>query len=132
MKPKVQVVRLKLAREMAWEDAMQDSLFWWRKSDVGGWRLLYVPGTAYCTEGYAAYTLAEVDELLPSHVMERDMKYYLHITKTQKTEHFRLPDYYIAYVDISGSRYLRSERDDKAVDAHAKMWLYLKKEGLIE
>ena len=131
------VVSLKFDKEMKELGAEQESYFCWiryiaRDGSKSKWAIAqsYDPISGRI-EVYAAYTLAEVDEMLPDHVEKGNMKYYLHITKTKKTEYFVLPDYYISYVNISGSHYLHSEREDKGVDAHAKMWIYLKKEGLL-
>ena len=136
-----QVVLVDLAREMNELGAEQDSAWYWiQQGDyIDDWSEAFLFSKKeraiydLTLEGdCSAFTVAEVDDMLPGHIEKGKKKYYLFVTKTKKTEYFRLPDHYICYVDISHDEYLHSEREDKSVDAYAKMWLYLKRAGLIE
>jgi hypothetical protein len=137
MKIEDQVVSLELAQEMKGLGMEQESYVCWiryiaRDRSKSKWAVAqsYTPDLADGVEVYAAFTIAEVDVMLPASV-RGDMVYYLHMIKTKRTKYYNQSDYYIAYLDISNNHSLHSERDDKGVDAHAKMWVYLKKEGLL-
>jgi hypothetical protein len=127
-----QVVSVGLAKELKELGVKQDSIWIWVKRVNDKYGLVLEWDVDLRKETYSAYTVAEIDDMLPDHVKKGNIEYYLFITKTNKTESFALSEYYISYVDISYTHYLHSEREDKGVDAHAKMWIYLKKEGLIQ
>jgi len=105
MKKEKQVVCLELAKRLEELGIKQESICCWWKSEVDGWRVLYDPTTIYRIEGYNAYTVAELGEILP---------YYVHSYKE----------------DARSRRWCCNEGDKQCfsnteANARAKMLIYL-------
>jgi hypothetical protein len=74
MKLENQVVSLELARQLKNLGVEQESLFWWNNSyqDMKGdasasaWEISYAPPQSKTLRRYAAFTVAELGEMLPS------------------------------------------------------------------
>ena len=127
-----QLTSLELSKQLKKFGVKQDSLFYWWHSEVEGWVVLYNPATIYRNEGYSAFTVAELGQELPSFAERRGEKYYLYITRTNKTEYSSLPDFYVGYRDIHGNHFLHSEREDNEANARAKMLIWLIKHKLMD
>lgn len=62
MKIEDQVCNVELAKQLEELGVEQDSVFWWWHSPLDDeWKILYDPGTIYRTEGYSAFTIAELE-----------------------------------------------------------------------
>jgi len=81
---------------------------------------------------YAAFTVAELGQKLLSFVEQRGEKYYLLITRTNKTEYSNLPDFYVGYRNVQGTHFLHSKRDDNEANSRAKMRIWLIENKLVE
>jgi len=77
----------------------------------------------------SAPTVAELGQKLPSFIKQKGKKYYLLITRTNKTEYSNLPDFYVGYRNVQGTLFLHSERDDNEANSRAKMVIYQRANG---
>lgn len=105
-----QVVSLELAKKMKGLGFKQDGCFYWDEGDGIENRLEFSPNEPLL-ELFAAYTVAELGEMLP--------------TKFQ-TEHYNNGDWYC----ISQNRGFDTHAETEA-DCRAKMLIYLKTNKLI-
>ena len=133
-----QVTSLELSKQLKELKCQQDSLWHWvylENEVCQDWILVQEDGSltaVYEDKNYSAFTLAELGQELPSFVEQRGEKYYLLITRTNKTEYSNLPNFYVGYKDIHGSHFLHSEREDNEVNSWAKMLIYLIEHKLVE
>jgi len=135
MKNEDHVVSLEIAKEMEELGAEQDSLWYW--TWAGGnegveWVVILKDERARIKkENYSAYTVAELGEMLPGHIMEmigdfKTRSYYLDCGKVDSG-----PLYYVRYIrhDTGDTFYLLTMKTEAEV--RAKVWIWLKKAGLI-
>lgn len=123
MKLKQQVVSLELAQEMKELGAPQESLFKWFYIDSPSMEAnskVEIGYTGYdfpseTSETFSAYTVAELGEMLP-----KDTAYQTTFTPKAGVLFNELPPKVLPQIA------------DTEADARAKMWIYLKENGLIE
>jgi hypothetical protein len=118
MNKKEQVVSLKINKELKDLGIEQNSLFYWWESDIDGWKLLYDPGTIFRNEGYSAFTVAELGEMLPFN--------YTALKHISMERWFRVELFmggYARSIDIGAKT---------EADARGKMIIHLIKEGIIK
>jgi len=127
MKIEDQVVGLELAQEMKELGAKQDSFWCWNRYitskpylTIGAKRYKdeFAVDGSYIQYSVSLYTVAELGEMLPP-------DYSLIKLGDQKD----LPNWCCANSPYSVTLYY--EYAEKAADAYAKMWLHIKKEGVI-
>ena len=121
MKLENQVVSLELSKQLKEAGYEQSGLWWWNiwGDNVGRPFLSHSKGglvedmTPYL---FVAPTVAELGERLPEIV-----NYHKSCEGTK--------DFMLCYIDYRD--FLHETRDENEANARAKMWLYLKKEGLL-
>lgn len=134
MKFEYQQVCLELSKELKKADYPQEGRWWWTKSN-NKYELWSGEGIEQLFDSsklWVAPTVAELGEALPSYIFQRAIgegehggKYYLY---TQKESGRGWTCFYA--INNGQTRLYRVEATTEA-DARAKMWLYLKKEGLL-
>lgn len=113
MKLENQQVNFDLSRQLCETDYKQEGLWWWNNQGMGHWHIGY-----YCSDmsEYVSPTVAELgEELADWQVVTR---------KINKTE-------WSCYCVTNFAHTPKSQFADTEANARAKMWLYLKKEGLL-
>ena len=124
MELKNQVTNLKLSMELMSRGVKQESLFGWEIYDSGA-QLKYKKDDRYKDyTNYAAFTVAELGEMLPSKIVIDNIFFRLGISK----DDFKCE---VEYKEINGNETF-SEYDDELVNAMAGMLIYLLKGKLIE
>ncbi len=126
-----QVVSLELSRELKKAGFEQKGLWWWVESYWGdGTMLRYdlLPQKeAECISGsdaWVAPTVSELGETLPQFI-KNDRDYMLTIVKDDKNH------WWIGYSDYHAACNTKDFTTDTEANARAKMYLHLKKEGLL-
>lgn len=137
MKKEDQVVSLDLARQMKELGAEQDSLWYWTWAEWNEeveWVLISQEERARIKkENYSAYTVAELGEALKGEIIEggetitKRNPYYL---DCGKIEHGH--SYYVRYIRHASGDTFCVTHENTEVDARAKMWIWLEKEGGIK
>ena len=123
MKIEDQVVSLELAREMKELGAEQDSIFWWVKHFKSGtnrniWSLFYSRDENDLVNKYiSAFTVAELGEMLPFN--------YTAI------KHISMGIWFGVEFFMGGTAESIEINAKTEADVRAKVWLHLKKEGLL-
>lgn len=146
MKLEQQVVSLKLAKELKKAGYKQEGLYCWHIINVD-WEERVITGSglsskedkninkgsSYLTGNYnlnfadkvaVAPTVAELGEVLPDFYHSRAIMYWKKMWKEKML-------YFVTYDKYSTDESSRVIEADTEADARAKMWLYLKKEGLL-
>ena len=122
MRMEDQVVCVELAKEMNDLGAEQDSIWYWTWAEWNGkteWVLIPQSGIARLKrEHFSAYTVAELGEMLKPHAEDLPVWY----------KYKRGTEWFSDIYSVKGY-YQINER--KEADARAKVWLYLKREGLL-
>ena len=136
MKLQDRLVNLELSKQLEKCGYKQEGLWWWcedkiRSYDESTWRL-YGKETAKARlhnspelKQYVAPTVAELGEILPKTIRTKDDDYNLVIVKDLNKLQYE------AEVDYSTWDTLKKVEADTEVNARAKMYIYLQKEGLI-
>lgn len=134
MNPKEQVCSLELSKQLKEAGYPQEGLFWWVFPESESRPMLFFGhrDNAFNKSNHGniivASTVAELLDKFPHYIETDDKLYVLRCMKKRKA------GYIIQYADY------RIETDDKELNytdaitlsnALAKMWLYLKKEGLL-
>jgi len=135
MKMEECVCILESAKELKELGIEQKSNFYWNKNVAGKkWKVFHTKYLQYFhkdnEERYSAFLSSELTKYLPSSIKMNNNEYYLFMTKTTKTEHFKLPDNYIGYKNFD-NEYACAQRDGIEAEAKAKMLIYLIKRRII-
>lgn len=140
-KCKEQVVSLDIAKELKEAGYPQEGLWWWQRHGKRKWDLecsVYLGESEYSDDDIVAPTVAELGEALPRdiHIPNRktndlrDRKSYFFRSEKVDEGVFCKNGWDVGYV---GRPYaLHYEQANTEANARARMWLYLKKEGLIK
>lgn len=142
MELKQQCVSLELAKKLKELGVKQESLFYWKFSngmlekvsniDIDT-ELVYgkqpqKPKTLGTWDTCSAFTVAELGEMLPTHINKEKEKFYLHCTGSKG-----LKEWYVFYMSEEDyNPHLCSFLADTEVDARAKCLIYLLENNLIK
>lgn len=127
MNIKNHVVSLELSKQLKISGYPQQSFFYW--AAIGDSWTLRSPDYPKRPAGeiVAAPLASELGEQLPMEIEKHGLLYELHICKNTEWG-----EWYCNYSRIEKTELLGYGRQDKSeADARAKMWLYLKQEGLL-
>ena len=123
MELKNQLTSLELSKQLKDLGVKQESIFGWEIYDSGA-QLKYKKDDRYKDyTNYAAFTVAELGEMLPYEFVIANLSYRLGISKDMGWE--------VEYKEINGNETF-GEYDDQLVNAMAGMLIYLLKGKLIE
>lgn len=122
MKLEQQVVSLELARKLKELGVRQDSYFWWHFGEKESWINTYGGQPNHFVPSVAAFTVAELGQLLPRKFGYNE----LHTVSCPNKDTFA-----VFYEDYKKEPSLYQEADTEA-DARAKMLVYLIEQGIVK
>lgn len=127
MKLEQQVVSLELAKKLKELGVKQESYFHWRELEDATFLVSDCDCSSPDGDDIAAFTVAELGEMLPSIIIDFELKYRLKIEKTDIWE--------IIYEEVTNENekgFLLVADDQTEADARAKMLIYLIENNLIK
>lgn len=132
---KEQVASLELSKELKAVGVPQESYFWWVKDMFGNgyklenWKGQYAEGLVEVDTYFAAFSVAELGEMLPMSIIKNEKAYDFETIRLRAGK----GQLWLINYRVSGQRHPVAIADGNTeANARAKMVLYLVKEGLLK